>query len=146
MIAQTLAGGNDHGPKKWRCKRPEGHVIRRFGFMSGGRRGDRKRGMETPSRSAGILAMAATAFLWSIAGLFIKVIDWNPFAIAGMRSLIASIIIFIYLHSSPPSHSVFISCSCACKKTVRPLNRFFSPTGSRLESASSYPAFCRRPT
>ncbi len=41
--------------------------------------------------------MAATAFLWSIAGLFIKVIDWNPIAIAGMRSFIASIVIFVYL-------------------------------------------------
>lgn len=47
--------------------------------------------------NTGILAMAATAFLWSIAGLFIKVIDWNPIAIAGLRSLIASIVIFIYL-------------------------------------------------
>jgi len=45
--------------------------------------------MEKANISAGILAMAATAFLWSIAGLFIKVIDWNPIAIAGMRSFIA---------------------------------------------------------
>jgi drug/metabolite transporter (DMT)-like permease len=34
-------------------------------------------------------AMMACAFLWSTAGLFIKVLDWNPFLIAGMRSLIA---------------------------------------------------------
>ena len=53
--------------------------------------------MENSNKSAGILAMAATAFLWSIAGLFIKVIDWNPIAIAGMRSFIASIVIFVYL-------------------------------------------------
>jgi len=46
---------------------------------------------------AGILAMAATAFLWSIAGLVIKKIDWNPLAIAGARSLIASFVILIYL-------------------------------------------------
>lgn len=45
----------------------------------------------------GIMAMVATAFLWSIAGLFIKVIDWNPFAIAGLRSLIASLVLLIYL-------------------------------------------------
>jgi hypothetical protein len=43
--------------------------------------------MENPNRSMGILAMAATAFLWSLAGLFIKVIDWKPIAIAGMRRL-----------------------------------------------------------
>jgi drug/metabolite transporter (DMT)-like permease len=53
--------------------------------------------MEKSNKSAGILAMAATAFLWSIAGLFIKVIDWNPIAIAGMRSVIASVVIFFYL-------------------------------------------------
>jgi drug/metabolite transporter (DMT)-like permease len=53
--------------------------------------------MENMNKNAGIFAMAATAFLWSIAGLFIKVIDWNPIAIAGMRSFIASIVILIYL-------------------------------------------------
>ena len=53
--------------------------------------------MDISNKSAGILAMVATAFLWSIAGLFIKVIDWNPIAIAGIRSFIASIVIFSYL-------------------------------------------------
>ncbi|WP_460596162.1 DMT family transporter [Geomonas sp. Red276] len=38
---------------------------------------------------SGALSMAACAFLWSLAGLFIKVLDWNPFLIAGLRSLIA---------------------------------------------------------
>lgn len=33
--------------------------------------------------------MVVCAFLWSTAGLFIKLIDWNPFWIAGLRSLIA---------------------------------------------------------
>jgi drug/metabolite transporter (DMT)-like permease len=37
----------------------------------------------------GALAMMACAFLWSLAGLFIKILDWNPFLIAGLRSLIA---------------------------------------------------------
>jgi len=45
----------------------------------------------------GIFAIAACAFLWSTAGLFIKLIDWNPLAIAGLRSLIASIVILIWL-------------------------------------------------
>ncbi len=54
----------------------------------------------------GILAIAGTAFLWSIAGLFIKVIDWNPFAIAGLRSLIASIVILMYLRR-PQFHFSF---------------------------------------
>ncbi|HEX7502046.1 MAG TPA: DMT family transporter [Acidobacteriota bacterium] len=49
------------------------------------------------STNYGIWAMVGTAFLWSIAGLFIKVIDWNPFAIAGARSLISSLVILLYL-------------------------------------------------
>jgi len=68
--------------------------------------------MENPNKSAGILAMAATAFLWSIAGLFIKVIDWNPIAIAGMRSLIASIVILIYL-KRPVIHLSFPQIAAA---------------------------------
>lgn len=39
---------------------------------------------------AGTLAMAGCAFLWSLAGVFIKLMDWQPFAIAGARSLIAA--------------------------------------------------------
>jgi drug/metabolite transporter (DMT)-like permease len=68
--------------------------------------------MENVSKSMGILAMAATAFLWSIAGLFIKVIDWNPIAIAGSRSLIASILIFIYL-KHPKIHLSFPQIAAA---------------------------------
>lgn len=68
--------------------------------------------MENPNKSLGILAMAATAFLWSIAGLFIKVIDWNPIAIAGMRSLIASIVIFSYL-KHPEIHFSFPQIAAA---------------------------------
>ncbi len=73
--------------------------------------------MERPNKSAGILAMAATAFLWSIAGLFIKVIDWNPIAIAGMRSFIASIVILIYL-KRPVIHLSFPQIAAAVANAV----------------------------
>jgi drug/metabolite transporter (DMT)-like permease len=53
--------------------------------------------MANSGRNASILAMVATAMLWSLAGLFIKIIDWNPIAIAGTRSIIASVVIFAYL-------------------------------------------------
>jgi drug/metabolite transporter (DMT)-like permease len=49
------------------------------------------------SINAGILAMAIAAFLWSLAGLFIKVVDWNPFAIAAGRSAISSLVILVWL-------------------------------------------------
>lgn len=60
----------------------------------------------------GIWYMALTAFLWSIAGLFIKVIDWNPFAIAGMRSLISSLVILAYLRR-PKFHWSFAQVGAA---------------------------------
>lgn len=68
--------------------------------------------MDNLSKSAGILAMAGTAFLWSIAGLFIKVVDWNPIAIAGSRSLIASAVIFLYLRH-PKIHLSFAQVAAA---------------------------------
>ena len=41
--------------------------------------------------------LVATALLWSLGGLLIKWVDWNPLAIAGMRSLIgAAVIGFIF--------------------------------------------------
>jgi len=73
--------------------------------------------MENLNKSAGILAMAATAFLWSTAGLFIKVIDWNPIAIAGIRSLIASIVIFIYLRH-PKIHLSFPQIGASIANTA----------------------------
>jgi drug/metabolite transporter (DMT)-like permease len=45
----------------------------------------------------GTIAMAGCAFLWSTAGLFIKLMDWQPFAIAGARSLIAAVFLWVVI-------------------------------------------------
>ncbi len=45
----------------------------------------------------GIAAFAATALLWSTAGIFIKLLPWNAPLIAGMRSLIASLFLLAWL-------------------------------------------------
>jgi drug/metabolite transporter (DMT)-like permease len=45
----------------------------------------------------GLAALAVCALLWSLAGLFIKLIDWNPLAIAGARSLIAGIFLLVWI-------------------------------------------------
>lgn len=42
-----------------------------------------------------IVQMLVCAALWSIAGIFIKLIPWNGFAVAGMRSLVAGTTIYI---------------------------------------------------
>lgn len=44
-----------------------------------------------------ILEMLICAALWSIAGIFIKLVPWNGFAVASMRSLIAGITIAAYM-------------------------------------------------
>lgn len=45
----------------------------------------------------GTLAMIVTALLWSMGGIFIKMIPWNPLAIAGLRGLIGGGVMYVYL-------------------------------------------------
>lgn len=47
--------------------------------------------------SKSMLYMLICASLWSIAGIFIKLIPWNAFVIAGFRSLIAALVLFLYI-------------------------------------------------
>ncbi len=61
--------------------------------------------------------MAATAFLWSIAGLFIKVLDWHPLTIAGFRSLIAFLVIGLFLRR-PRLHGSFPQLAAAVANAV----------------------------
>lgn len=44
-----------------------------------------------------IVQMLICAALWSIAGILIKLIDWNPFVIAGFRGLFAAVTVGIYM-------------------------------------------------
>ncbi|GFZ31473.1 membrane protein [Clostridium zeae] len=44
-----------------------------------------------------LLYLILASILWSIGGLFIKLIHWNPIAIAGARSGIASLVMLLYL-------------------------------------------------
>lgn len=44
-----------------------------------------------------MLEMLLCSALWSIAGIFIKLIPWNGFAVAGMRSLIAALTFGVYM-------------------------------------------------
>ncbi len=48
-------------------------------------------------RGKAIAAVAVCALLWSTGGLFIKIVSWNPFALAGVRSLIGGLVILLYL-------------------------------------------------
>lgn len=44
-----------------------------------------------------IIEMLICAALWSIAGIFIKLIPWNGFAVSSMRSLVAGLTIAVYM-------------------------------------------------
>ncbi|MDF1495028.1 DMT family transporter [Caproiciproducens sp. CPB-2] len=46
-------------------------------------------------RSVGLMAVCAC--LWSIAGIFIKLVPWNAMVIAGFRSLIAAAVVLIFM-------------------------------------------------
>ena len=48
-------------------------------------------------KNTAILEMLVCATLWSIAGIFIKLIPWNAFVIAGVRSLFAGLVVLVYM-------------------------------------------------
>lgn len=62
-------------------------------------RGIRNMAVSNPQKHA-ILLMATCAGLWSIAGIFIKLIPWNPFVIAGFRSGIAAVVVVLFLRAT----------------------------------------------
>jgi drug/metabolite transporter (DMT)-like permease len=53
------------------------------------------------SSAGGVLSLVFCALLWSTGGVLVKLVDWNPFAIAGMRSLIGLITVCIMLCRLP---------------------------------------------
>lgn len=52
--------------------------------------------MKISSRQA-MLLMSLCALMWSIGGLFIKILPWHPMVISGFRSLIAAAVIAVYM-------------------------------------------------
>jgi len=52
--------------------------------------------LHNPKRRATVY-LVISALLWSLGGVFIKLIDWNPIAIAGMRSAISALFIWFFI-------------------------------------------------
>ena len=48
-------------------------------------------------RKRAVFEMLLCAALWSIAGIFIKLIPWNSFVISALRSLFAGLTVFVYI-------------------------------------------------
>lgn len=70
-----------------------------------------------------IIQMLACATLWSLAGIFIKMIPWNGFAIAGMRSLFAFIAVLVCMKAMKINYilnrktivaGIFTACTYLC--------------------------------
>ena len=49
------------------------------------------------SRFKGIMLVLIASVLWSIGGLLVKLLDWNPVAISGTRSIIAALVLLAYI-------------------------------------------------
>jgi len=54
----------------------------------------------------GVFALVISAFLWSLGGILIKLVDWNSLAISGSRSFIASFVLLAYLRKPRFSFSL----------------------------------------
>ncbi len=48
------------------------------------------------NRNKGILMAILASSMWSTGGIFVKIIEWNPVAITGIRSLFAAIVLLLY--------------------------------------------------
>lgn len=62
--------------------------------------------MRINQRNRSILYMLSCAVLWSTAGLFIKLLPWNPFVIAGVRSFLAAGIYYLYMRNCKASFAI----------------------------------------
>ncbi len=53
-------------------------------------------------KTRAMLVMAATALIWSSGGLAIKVVDWHPMAITGVRSALAALTLLVLTRRDGP--------------------------------------------
>ncbi len=53
--------------------------------------------MDRQRQRRAMLLMVVTAIMWSMGGIFIKLISWSPFLIAGVRSLISGAVMAGYM-------------------------------------------------
>ena len=85
-------------------------------------------------RKKALLYLVTASILWSIGGLFIKLVDWNPVAIAGARSGIAGLVMLLYL-KKPVEHLGKTKLLGAC--TYASLLLFFVTANKLTTSANA---------
>ena len=57
--------------------------------------------MRAMKKLEGVPALVLCALLWSTGGILIKLVEWNPFAIAASRSIVAGLFISILMQRKP---------------------------------------------
>jgi drug/metabolite transporter (DMT)-like permease len=93
-------------------------------------------------RVYGAAALSGTAFFWSLAGLLIKLVDWNPFAISFGRSVVASVFLLAWIRKpkftfsmgqigAAVSSSITMLLFVYAKKTTAAANAIRSSTAPR---------------
>jgi drug/metabolite transporter (DMT)-like permease len=48
-------------------------------------------------RRKAVIFLVTTVLLWSTSGLFVKVLNWHPLAVSGIRSAVAALVIGLYM-------------------------------------------------
>lgn len=59
-------------------------------------------------RNQAVLYLLCTAIFWSTGGVGIKTVDWNPLAVAGVRSLLAAVVIGVAFRKEKSSFSPIV--------------------------------------
>lgn len=66
--------------------------------------------IEKASHKKAIVFLVLTALLWSMGGLLIKLVTWNPIAIAGGRSAIAALMMLVVIRKPKMKFSFNLLC------------------------------------
>ncbi len=66
------------------------------------------------TKNRAILSMVLAAILWSLGGLFIKMVTWHPMVIAGMRSGIAGLVMLAFAGPLPRRFSKHVWLGAIC--------------------------------
>ena len=84
-------------------------------------------------RRKAILFLMLAAVLWSTSGLLVKVIDWQPMAILGGRSLFASLVFLVYLRRLPTKWNGWMILAAVASI----LTQFLFVTSTKLTTAAN---------
>ena len=101
---------------------------------------DRKR------KNRAMLLMVITAAMWSLGGIFIKLISWNPFLIAGVRSGISGSIMALYMAATHTQfklnrYSLLAGMGLGCSATLFTISNKLTTAANAIVLQYTAPIF-----